>query len=213
MFCSVGRMFTIAQNAGTPTNDGSCFGACQGVPTARWDEVVMGEIVSPCANNPGSPPSATCTIEYPSNGMWQNGANYSCDGETWSEYNQQDGLEGINTSHPGCSTTNASQKAFKAPLPLAPSSPCTADSKSFCSIQMSKTQSGACDTGFKNVHGGEIMVYAYTTSYDTFKQSAMLEFQGTATEEQSVPSYKPCTITTRWSPAEPRVTYNDPNLP
>ncbi len=214
MFCSVGRMLTIAQS--TPASDGSCFGACSGTPTARWDQVVMGEIIAPCAQNSGSPPSATCTIEYQSNGAWQNGANDSCDGTFYSEYNQQNALEGINLNYTGgCQATTTSQGQFKSPLPIAPSSPCTADSYGYCSVVNSTAISGVCQSGYTYVNGHEIPVFvrAYNRTYYTFKKEAMLELQGTATEYESVPSDPPCTITTSWSPAEPRVTYNDSNLP
>lgn len=93
-------------------------------------------------------------------------------------------------------------------LAIAP--PCTADSYGYCSIFMSRSLNSQCDTGYKNVHGAPIIIYAYNTTYDIFNQSGLIE---TATEYQSVPSNKPCTMTTRWSPNEPKVQYGDPNLP
>jgi hypothetical protein len=41
----------------------------------------------------------------------------------------------------------------------------------------------------------------------------MLELLGPATYTQTVPQEPPCTFTDTWSPADPRITYNDPNLP
>lgn len=217
MFCSVGRMLTIAQNPGTPINDGSCFGACQAVPAARWDEVVMGEIISPCGQIPGSPPSATCTIEYPSNGAWQNGGYYPCNGGIfYSEYNQQDALEGINTNYTNCNSGTSSQTAFRSPLPTAPSSPCTADSYGYCSIEVSRTAVGSCNTGYPSPHGGYIYETAYDTKYDIFKMGAsgeMLELQEIATQVESIHSSQPCDLTISWSPNDPKTYYNDSNLP
>lgn len=215
MFCSVARMITIAQNSGTPLNDGSCFAACQGVPAARWDEVVMGEIVSPCAQNPGSPPSATCTIEYPSNGAWQNGANDLCQGGIYySEYNQQDALEGINTNYSTCNSSTSSQSAFKSPLPTAPSSPCTADSYGYCdTLQASGDTGTRCDTGTSGPHG-ELYMYNQEWQYYIFKAGVMLEYQETATKTETYSfNGDMCVAKITWSPAEPKITYNDPNLP
>lgn len=70
-----------------------------------------------------------------------------------------------------------------------------------------------CDTGVKNVHGQEIYIYAYTAKDFIFKGTVELEVEEIATDTQDVPSRSPCTITDHWSPAEPKITYNDPNLP
>jgi hypothetical protein len=66
--CFVARMTTISP--GTTYGDTSCFGLCGGessIPDARWDQIVMGQIINPCN---GSNVSYTCTIEYPTDGSW-----------------------------------------------------------------------------------------------------------------------------------------------
>ena len=44
--CSVARMFTLAIQNG---NFGQCYGGCTGVPDGRWDNVVAGQLISPCS--------------------------------------------------------------------------------------------------------------------------------------------------------------------
>jgi hypothetical protein len=122
-------------------------------------------------------------------------------------------LQTTSDFYSGCTTTITSQGKFRAPLPPAPSAPCTADAKALCAVQESNVNNGQCNLGGVNVHGAPLYITAYKTTYYTFKKSAMLELQGTSTETQTVPSTKPCTLTTRWSPAEPKIAYGDPNLP
>ncbi len=167
----------------------------------------MGEIVSPCGQNPGTPPSATCTIQYQSGGAWQNGANSSCSGAFYSEYNQQNALEGINLNDTGCTQTSSSQGQFRSPLAIAPSSPCTADSHGYCAVLMNQG-TGKCGTpriGFDT--------YPTFETFDIFKQGAMLELQESATETNKITDLRSCNYTTSWSPAAPSVTFNDPSLP
>lgn len=76
--CSVARMTTISP--GNTSGDSSCFGLCNGIsstPDARWDQIVMGEIVDPCN---GSSVSYECTIEYPTDNSWYGGVNYGSGG-------------------------------------------------------------------------------------------------------------------------------------
>lgn len=102
--CSIAKMFTISP--ANFTNDTSCFGLCglNQVPDARWDQVVMGELVLPCSQTPSV--SATCTIQYTSNGSWYGGTDNGGGGALTSgliRYSTTDvnqGLEGIELGRP-----------------------------------------------------------------------------------------------------------------
>lgn len=68
--CTAKRMTSIAFGNGNDLgNDTSCFGACSGAGTIEWDQVVMGQLIQPCSQNPGN--SATCTIQYFPDGSWE----------------------------------------------------------------------------------------------------------------------------------------------
>lgn len=166
--------------------------------------------------------SEECTIEYQTNGSWFGNFDVYPDPsvvQTNDNGNFSAGTEGINVAYEGQGTAGhgkriPSEYTFTPPpLPNAPASPCTPDAQSYCWVNQSSTLHEQCDTGSKNLHGGEIYVYAYTEKDFIFKETSLLELQETATDTQDVPSRAPCTITNHWSPAEPKVTYNDPNLP
>ena len=100
MGCSVAKMFTISP--ANTTNDTSCFGLCSinQVPDGRWDQVVMGELILPCSQTQGQ--SATCTIEYTTNGSWYGALNTGGGGSkaatgniVYSNNDVNQGLEGI----------------------------------------------------------------------------------------------------------------------
>jgi hypothetical protein len=213
-------MFTIAQNNVPDVNyDGACFGDCSnGNQYGRWDEVVGGELVSPCQNTSSN--TMECTIEYQSGGSWNAGSFTSGCGTATATYNDQSGLDGIElpTSQSQCSSTQSVSTAgkFTYPLPTAPSTVCGADSNGDCAVQMSKVGNGTCDTGMPSPHGGDIYVNAYKTAYDVFKMGTngiTLELQETATQVQTVPLRARCTVTTTWTPNNPAVYYNDSSLP
>jgi len=68
--------------------------------------------------------------------------------------------------------------------------------------------------GYQERKGGEIYLYAYKYSYDIDKLvNGTPTFQEVAIKKQSVPPRAPCNITTSYSPNNPAVYYNDPNLP
>ncbi|MHB8356193.1 MAG: hypothetical protein ACYDDQ_05845 [Vulcanimicrobiaceae bacterium] len=213
MGCAVAQMFTIAEPNGA---DGSCYGFCtgNGQYDGLWDEVIMGELVSPCGPNSFGL-SNPCTIEYESLGDWYNG-EYTCDACNYAidMPNDQQAAEGL--SDPSYSSqsihtrsTAVNSKLQASNLPIAPSFACTPDSYGYCAVQMSRVETGSCEI---NSPSRPYYVYAYTTTYDIFKKITMLELQETATQHESISS-QPCALTTSWFPNNPATYYNDPNLP
>lgn len=128
MTCSVGKMYTISP-ANNPS-DKSCFGLCNGAPTGRWDQVVMGDLIQPC--NQVRFVSEQCTIQYAADGSWYQGVdgggggaattwyvNFTTDSPTY-------GLEGIVLGLPlGVQGSRAPAGTFTTLLPY-PSTPQTA---------------------------------------------------------------------------------------
>lgn len=211
MGCSVGRMLTIAQSV--PQFDGSCYGGCAfNTPDARWDQVVMGELIAPCSQVQYQ--SATCTIEYLSSGLWQAGRNTSLDGEVTSEFNDQNGFEGINLNGTFTSSTNQyAQGKFSNTLPIAPASACSPDSLGYCSNEASSQYtSNSCYVG--TVNGRPKYLYGSRTIYNVFQGSAPSELLGRPTDTKTYTSTEfGCSYSYSWAPYEPRVQFNDPNLP
>ena len=198
--CSVARMFTLAQNS--PGDDGSCFGWCNGAPNGRWDEVVAGNLISPCDN---SVSPFICTIAYQSS--WQGGLVTSNNGEVTSEFSQQSGLEGINTNASGYTTDTAEVGQFASPLPRAPLYECTTDADGYCAVAGAAVAAGSCNLG--TVGGKPITGHITKTPYQIFKMVKLLELQETATETNTQCS----TPSVTWSPANPATTYSDSSLP
>ncbi len=220
MGCAVAQMFTIGEPNGA---DGSCYGWCNGGQgDGLWNEVVMGELVSPCGPNSFGL-SNPCTIEWVSS--WYNGqvfcpvgtCYYYSDSPNGTDQQVAEGLMDSNYSYPSSSVrSTAPDSKLQAPnLPTAPSYACTPDSDGYCAVVMNQVVNSTCTKVIETKNGPvAYTITKYNTTYDTFKKSVMLELQGTATEYQSVPSSGSCLMTTiTWAPADPRVTYNDPNLP
>jgi len=86
---------------------------------------------------------------------------------------------------------------------------CTIDSSGYCAQTVSTTQTGSCRAG-SNVHGVPIYVYADRVVYRVYHQQTLAE---TATKSESVGTSAPCTLTSSWSPGEPKVQYGDSSLP
>ncbi len=146
MGCSVARMFTI-----TPANsyaDRSCFGWCgaSGLPTGRWDQVVMGELIQPCQQVKGQ--SEQCTIEYTTDGSAYGGANHGGGGSAapwgldYDTNSQVNGVEGIALGVTGGAQT------FRTPdgtfQPLQPYPP--------------DTPNGACEQAASNAGFGQVPI-------------------------------------------------------
>jgi hypothetical protein len=86
--------------------------------------------------------------------------------------------------------------------------PCPADSKGYCATISSQVDTGVCKSSEHSY------VHSFTTNYIIWQGTSLV---GQATGTQSLPQpplpFVCEPVTTAWSPAEPRVTYNDPNLP
>ena len=213
--CSVAEMFSLATNN---TNDGSCYGSCNGSPDGFWNEVVGGELIAPCSQVVQQ--SFQCTIEYETDGnggaTWASGENDTANGIYYSEANQQDAVDGINLGLPGNGSNQSSSYSngkFIVPTPPAPSSTCAPDSDGYCAINMGETQTGSCNTGAQSPHGGTVFVYSDTTKYYVFQKESLLELVETATETSHFGSSHCLPMTETWSPSEPKVKFNDSNLP
>jgi hypothetical protein len=78
---------------------------------------------------------------------------------------------------------------------------------------MSQTETGSRDCG-TGPRGEPIYEYTFKTNYYAFQKERMLELRESATETGQFKSSSGCSaITETWSPEEPRVEFNDPNLP
>ena len=211
--CSIAAMLTMASNSSLSGND-SCYGACLDYPEARWDELVMGELIQPCDNT--SSTTDICTIEYTTGqGTWYADENASNDGEFVSFYNDNSGLEGIDLTSSGLNLMSTAQGKFSADLPASPTASCTVDSQGYCVILTSEPITGSCTTPLKNVHGAPIVLYARSATYEVFQATTtgMLHLVATDTEKTSI-TLSPCAIgPTNWSPANPATQFNDTNLP
>jgi hypothetical protein len=210
--CSVAKVDSIAQPNGY-VEDGSTFGDINGSQNGiHWLEVIFGEYASSCTGQAGG----TCQIEssadpavyYAGTENYPNAvvAQDNSYGTSWGPY---EGYDGLFVGGGGIQQQRASGP-FTEPLPPMPCSP---DADGQCVVQSSYVSSGACDTGIKGPHGSDIFTYGSIARDIVYRKSSPVKFLESATETVTVPSRAPCTLTIRWSPGEPRVQYNDPNLP
>jgi hypothetical protein len=99
---------------------------------------------------------------------------------------------------------------FSEPLPPPP---CTIDSNGYCAINTENTGTAYC-TSIHIVHGLPVQYqepYTTTMVYVTYNSSGS---QVGVSVETITKGNNYCTpVTTNWSPGEPKVLYNDPNLP
>jgi hypothetical protein len=213
-------MLSIAQSY--VTADSECLGACNGTTANRWDQTVMGQLVSPCANNSDGS-SAECTIQYQSNNSWLGGYQVFPDSNVVqvNDANPNSGTEGINLTYDEQGTAGngrliPSAVTFKSGLPIAPATPCTPDSKEYCYTTLSQTLLGQCNTGSVGPRGEPIEVNTYKTSYYIFQFNTSEQTQRlleTATSAQKAGTSHCEPVTTTWSPQNPATQYGDSTLP
>jgi hypothetical protein len=204
--CNEKLMTTIAFASGNNYgDDSSCFGACNGIATNDWDQVVMGVAIQPCG--PTTNASQVCTIQYPvDSSVWFGGLQQEPSSSTSgaftptnNSYNQfQTGINlGFNITGGG---RVSSVGRFNSYAP-----PCTLDSYGYCYTLVSNTQTSLCYWSiFRLYYPG------YTTTYDVFSSTALVEL---ATKTSWMPGSGPCNPVVSWSPSNPATTYGDPNLP
>ncbi len=204
--CYVARMFTIAESGGGLHGD--CYGACVNPnnPTGRWDQVVGGNLISPCSQTPNV--STTCTIEYLSSGSWMQGSWDSVDQldvgyVVWYRPNDQNALLGLNDGF----TTGKSQvslpNAFLFPLPPAPPPSCTPDSYGYCvqTITRNTTVLNCLDSS-----GALVKELVGSITYGINDGASYTDYfadDGSGS----------CSTIEWWDPGEPSQVYRDPNLP
>lgn len=203
--CSVARMFSIGQQTSGTNYDGSCFGACNtSAVIGEWDQVVVGELVNPCGDSSGS---ATCTIQFASNGAWISGENDSSYGIYRGDQNDQQALQGINL---GANLAGdhlvATSGKFRDPLLPVPPTACTPDSHGYCAVLM-KYSAGSCHST------ASLWTYEIFKAGTRFSNGTMVEYQSTATKSETTNGKYCDLVTDSWLPADPAVTYNDPSLP
>lgn len=207
--CSIARMFTIGQPTASYSLDGSCYGYCSssGVD-GFWNETVAGQLTNPCSQVQNQ--SFTCTIAYTTN--WYAGTNTSGNnGIGYAYKDNQQAVQGINLS--GLGPTSQSNLSFVGPLPPAPTATCTPDSLALCALQASREPNGYCDTGTTSPSGRELYLPSYTTPYYVFQQVYSQELLETASYVETRDPNNACAVSYMWSPNEPKIRYNDPNLP
>ena len=198
--CTVAKVTSIAQSGGYK-NDGSYFGVQGGFDVINWMEVIFGQYASTCTGQTGG----TCQIwsssdptvyfagsqEYPS--VYVSETHPGPTG--WGPYESYDGI-GVN------GVQRQTRGTFSEPLPPRP---CTLDSYGFCAYQtQSYYPGGAVLCGDRHYTSKHVMIY------EVYSGSRQLEV---ATDTGTMYGAPPCTYHYVWSPGNPSVQYNDPNLP
>jgi hypothetical protein len=213
--CTVAMMYSIGEQYGP---DGSCYGMCGTAGDAAWNEVVMGQLVSPCGS--GSLTSNSfglsnpCTIQFAVPNSWE--VNYIISGTGGDNLvfpnNDQSGNEGIqDPQYPNLS--GAQRVAFTstlqpANLPTAPPTACTPDSYGYCMLTLTAPSCTFKEVGPK---GDPTPVWTYVQGkFEVFQQQKYLEYLGTYTESWNGDGSGCGQLV--WSPANPSTVYNDPDL-
>lgn len=213
--CSISEVTTIAQNTSTYNDDGSYFGVDTSTATneIQWIQVAFGNWGSDCESG-----TTLCTFltssdptryyggpqNYPDDVISQ--SNFGVTG--YGPYETTDGIWLLNEG----SSSSLRRAAIALDEPLPPP-PCTLDSYAMCSLNTRTYGQATCDIWTYNVHTGtyywKAMYPPLHWVYATYRSSTML---GLATKTASYEQYG-CQSSDSWSPSEPRVAYNDPNLP
>lgn len=211
--CSISQVTTIAQSPNPGWDaDGSEFGIdATGHNAIQWLQVGFGNWASDCYQG-----TTLCTFDVSADpfayyGGWQaypdqnvSGSNFSLTG--YGPYETIDGIE----AYGGLNSARTADVAINEPLPPPP---CGLDSYGMCALN-TQTVPAQCSVKVIDPKTGttttRYITYTHTSVYATYRSNSLL---GVATKTVNEP-YNGCTpITTAWSPAEPRVTYNDANLP
>lgn len=208
------KTVTIAQQVQDYSDDGSYFGVdAADRNTISWDQLAFGDWASNCYNG-----TTLCTFNvsadptlyylgvqfYPNYPIAQSDVTPT----GYGPYQSYDGIS-LNGSR-GQSMARKPLGAFTEPLPPMP---CTADANGNCAIVQSSAPYTLCDTGQTGIHGQPVFVKGSKATYSIYRNGSPVHYLETAVRTTTVPPAAPCTFTTRWSPGEPRVQYNDANLP
>lgn len=214
MNCSISQVTALAQPYanGSWNADASEFGIdSNGNNAIQWLQVAFGNWDTDC-----QPGTSLCTFHASSDPfVYYGGSQAYPDGNVAgsnfnpTNYGPYETVDGIQ-AYGGLSSSRAADIAISEPLPPPP---CTLDSDGMCAVN-TQSVSAQCTIEVMDPKTRTMekryVTYTNKSVYATYRSSTLL---GLATKTTNEP-YNGCTpITTNWSPAEPRVTYNDANLP
>lgn len=226
MQCAITKITSIADKGGTDIWDNSYFGVdpSTGQNAVYWPEIVFG-VWSGCVSGGTSPPS-NCTLKYsPDSSKWYAGPEIypqpvgTAEPDAQSSFFQANGgwvyqsYDSVTAAFPsiGPGVLRRPAGAFPAPTP---GPICTADSSGLCAVNTTNENLQRC---YVEVWDSMLQDYVprprpyYSQSVYAVYRSTSLQSLATRTITKDQDG---CAITsTSWSPAEPRVTYNDPYLP
>gem|GEM_PF-5956292 len=123
--------------------------------------------------------------------------------------------DGIDLSFGGVpASVRKAGRAFNDPNPPYP---CAVDSQNYCSVNAGSYASGQCYAGTNPIKGTPFYIYGSTTTYKIYHRSDVYRFVENASYTKTVFSdgQDPpgCTISYKWTPAEPKQQFSDANLP
>lgn len=215
--CSISQVTSIAQDptttGGTWNADASEFGIdVNGNNAIQWLQVGFGNWASNCTQG-----TTLCTFDvsrdplayyggtqaYPNSEV--SGSNAGATG--YGPYETVDGIQ----AYGGLGMVRQADIAISEPLPPPP---CTLDAMGMCAQITSENTTEICyvevwDRYIEDYKPSPRPYYANTV-YAVYRSNHQLEI---ATKTISKDQEGCATISTSWSPSEPRITYNDASLP
>jgi len=218
-FCSISKTTTIAQNQiQTYSDDGSYFGVdAADDNTIVWNQLAFGDWASDCYNGTTLctfDVSADPTVYYSGTQFYPNYpiAQSDVTPTGYGPYQSYDGIS-LNGSR-GQSIARKPLGAFTEPLPPMP---CTADAAGNCLVlEQQEPHTSSCLVGY-NQRGVPLYMYGNTYIYGVYHNGSPVHFLEKVTRIDGVESTgdepPTCARSTAWSPGDPRVKYNDQNLP
>lgn len=130
----------------------------------------------------------------------------------WGAYETYDGIDLSFGGVPA--SVRKAGRAFNDPNPPYP---CAVDSQNYCSVNAGSYASGQCYAGTNPIKGTPFYIYGSTTTYKIYHRSDVYRFVENASYTKTVFSdgQDPpgCTISYKWTPAEPKQQFSDANLP
>lgn len=211
--CSISQVTSIAQNANNYNSDGSFFGVSVGQNAINWLQVGMGDWGGDCY-----PGSTLCTFYvaadptgYYGGPQYYPDSNISQSNFFLAGYGPYETFDGILLPGGSPITQRTALGGFNEPLPPLP---CTLDSQNFCSVatinKIMRTAECTNNQG-QNVSVTQILdTWWETYSVRTIQQPVDYETQTYSVVQRGCQRRL---ISTVWTPGEPKVLYNDPNLP
>jgi hypothetical protein len=178
----------------------------------EWLEVAFGEWESNCM-----PGTTLCTFDYSSYPTtYYGGPQYypnstiaysNTYGSVNAMYGPYQTFDGIDLS--GNAVQRQALSSFTAQLPP---SPCTVDSHGYCAVNTATYGTASCQM-LHIVHGQPVYYQQPYSTHEVYSIITSSAQAGLATETITKGNTLCTPVTTTWSPGEPKVTYNDSNLP